>query len=53
MEKAIPKVSKENTAKKRYVKPELTKHKALREITMASLAQGACGTCAFAAGICV
>ena len=46
MEKAIPKVSKENTEKKRYVKPELTKHKPLREITMLPLVFGTCSTCA-------
>ena len=52
MEKVNPKVSKANTAKKRYVKPELTKHKSLREITMASMLQVGCSTCTVAAGSC-
>ena len=41
MKKEIP----QKKARKKYVKPELTKHKSLRKITMAPAVQGQCGTC--------
>ena len=52
MEKGTPKASEAKPEKKQYVKPELTKHKALREITMASMLQVGCSTCTVAAGGC-
>lgn len=44
MEKPADEVKEES--RKKYVKPELTRHKPLREVTMTTYAFGSCDTCA-------